>query len=126
MLEEIDKHKKRQDSAGTNARRIIRTLDELRGVGDLQKGIRLGKGKGLVKVMSYGCLNGVIFPPDLDIRIPDHIILATATAVQQDVPNRKTIVVSRDINMRVICDSIGMTAEDYVTEKAAESLTETK
>ena len=31
------------------------------------------------------------------------------------------IVVSRDINMRVICDSIGMVAEDYVTEKAAES-----
>ena len=121
VLEEIDKHKKRQDSVGTNARRIIRTLDELRGIGDLQKGVRLGKGKGLVRVMSYNCLSGSIFPPDLDIRIPDHIILATATAVQQDVPNRKTIVVSRDINMRVICDSIGMTAEDYVTEKAAES-----
>ena len=121
VLEEIDKHKKRQDSVGTNARRIIRTLDELRSIGDLQKGVRLGKGKGLVRVMSYNCLSGSIFPPDLDIRIPDHIILATATAVQQDVPNRKTIVVSRDINMRVICDSIGMTAEDYVTEKAAES-----
>jgi len=121
VLEEIDKHKKRQDSAGANARRIIRILDGLRASGDLQKGIRLGKGKGLVKVMSYNCLNGSIFPPDLDIRIPDHTILATAKAVQTEYPDRKMIVVSRDINMRVICDSIGMTAEDYVTEKAAAS-----
>jgi len=121
VLEEIDKHKKRQDSAGANSRKIIRTLDELRTTGDLQKGVRLGKGKGLVKVMSYSCLSGSVFPPDLDIRIPDHAILATAKAVQQQQPNRKMIVVSRDINMRVICDSIGMLAEDYVTEKAAES-----
>ena len=121
VLEEIDKHKKRQDSVGANARRIIRTLDELRTIGDLQKGIRIGKGKGLVKVMSYSCLTGSVFPPDLDLRIPDHVILATAKAVQQEQSNRKMIVVSRDINMRVICDSIGMNAEDYITEKAAES-----
>ena len=121
VLEEIDKHKKRQDSVGSNARRIIRTLDELRKTGDLQKGVRLGKGKGILKVMSYASLGGSIFPPDLDIRIPDHVILATAKAVQQKQPNRKMIVVSRDINMRVICDSIGMLAEDYTTEKAAES-----
>ena len=121
VLEEIDKHKKRQDSAGVNSRKIIRTLDELRNAGDLQKGVRLGKGKGLVKVMSYTCLTGSIFPPDLDIRIPDHAILATGKAVQQEYSNRKMIVVSRDINMRVICDSIGMIAEDYITEKAAES-----
>tara|TARA_R100000808_G_C2144409_1_gene152202 strand:- start:1012 stop:2346 length:1335 start_codon:yes stop_codon:yes gene_type:complete len=121
VLEEIDKHKKRQDSVGSNARRIIRTLDELRSAGDLQKGIRLGKGKGIVKVMSYASLGGSIFPPDLDIRVPDHVILATAKAVQQEQLNRKMIVVSRDINMRVICDSIGLPAEDYITEKAAES-----
>jgi PhoH-like ATPase len=36
-------------------------------------------------------------------------------------PKRKTIVVSRDINMRVICDSIGIQAEDYISEKAVMS-----
>ena len=121
VLEEIDKHKKRQDSVGANARRIIRILDELRNNGDLQKGVRLGKGKGIVRVMSYDCLSGSIFPPDLDIRIPDHIILATAKAVHIEYPSRKLIVVSRDINMRVICDSIGLKAEDYKTERAANS-----
>ena len=112
VLEEIDKHKKRQDSVGANSRRIIRTLDEMRSRGNLEKGVRIEKGKGIIKVMSYASLKDTVFPPDLDIRIPDHTIIATAKAVQALSPNRKTFVVSRDINMRVICDSIGMPAQD--------------
>jgi len=121
VLEEIDGHKKRQDSVGSNARKIIRTLDELRTKGSLEKGIRLGKGKGILKVVSFTDLKQVIFPADLDLRHPDHIIIATAKTIQANSENRKTIVVSRDINMRVICDSIGIAAEDYVSEKAVTS-----
>jgi len=120
VLEEIDKHKKRQDSVGINARKIIRTLDELRDKGNLQKGVRLGKGQGLLKAVSYEVLKDVIFPPDLDLTIPDHMIIATAMAVRQE-STRKTCVVSRDINMRVICDSIGMPSEDYTTERVVHS-----
>jgi PhoH-like ATPase len=116
VLEEIDKHKKRQDSVGANARKIIRTLDELRLKGSLYKGVRIDKGKGLLRVLSYEVLKSVVFPADLDLKIPDHIILATAMAVREE-SSRKTFVVSRDINMRVICDSIGLTAEDYKTER---------
>ena len=121
VLEEIDKHKKRQDMVGINARRIIRTLDDLRNHGSLQKGIRLGKGKGIIKVMSYDCLKNTVFPADLDLRVPDHVIVATALAARELSPNRKTIVVARDINMRVICDAIGLQAEDYLTDKAITS-----
>ena len=116
VLEEIDKHKKRQDSVGINARKTIRALDEMRAKGNLQKGVRLDKGKGIVKVISYEVLKDVIFPPDLDMSIPDHMIIATAMAIREE-STRKTVVVSRDINMRVICDSIGLLAEDYTTEK---------
>ena len=116
VLEEIDKHKKRQDSVGINARKTIRSLDEMRAKGNLQKGVRLDKGKGIVKVISYEVLKDVVFPPDLDMSIPDHMIIATAMAIRED-STRKTVVVSRDINMRVICDSIGLLAEDYTTEK---------
>ena len=116
VLEEIDKHKKRQDSVGINARKTIRSLDEMRAKGNLQKGVRLEKGKGIVKVISYEVLKDVIFPPDLDMSIPDHMIIATAMAIREE-STRKTVVVSRDINMRVICDSIGLLAEDYTTEK---------
>ena len=121
VLEEIDKHKKRQDMVGLNARKIIRTFDSLREKGSLLKGIRLDKGKGIIKVMSYDCLKDTLFPIDLDLRIPDHIIIATALAVREQSTRRKTIVVARDINMRVICDAIGIEAQDYLSEKAITS-----
>ena len=52
VLEEIDMHKKRQDSVGVNARSIIRIFDALREKGNLHKGVRLEKGKGIIKVRS--------------------------------------------------------------------------
>ena len=121
VLEEIDRHKKRQDIVGINARKIIRSFDELRKQGSLQKGVRLGKGRGILKVTSYEYLKNSVFPSDLDIRIPDHVIIATATAVLSLSPGRKTILVSRDINMRVISDSLGIPAEDYTVESAVQS-----
>ena len=122
VLEEIDGHKKRQDSVGSNARKIIRTLDDFREKGSLEKGIRIDKGKGVLKVVSFTDLKQVIFPADLDLRHPDHMIIATAVVVRQlSQDTRKTVIVSRDINMRVISDSLGLLSEDYVTEKAVKS-----
>ena len=110
VLEEIDNHKKRQDTVGVNARGIIRTLDSLREKGNLHKGIRLGKGYGIVSVKSHDIM---LLPKDLDPSIPDHIIIATALTEKAANPNKKVIVVTRDINMRVICDSLGLLCEDY-------------
>ncbi len=121
VLEEIDGHKKRQDSVGSNARHFIRILDDLREKGSLEEGVRIDKGLGILKVMSYNCLKDAIFPSDLDIRHPDHTIIATAKSIQMSQAERKTILVSRDINMRVICDSIGIPSEDYTSEKAVRS-----
>ena len=90
VLEEIDGHKKRQDSVGSNARKIIRTLDDFREKGSLEKGIRIDKGRGVLKVVSFTDLKQVIFPPDLDLRHPDHIIIATAKTIQAKSENRKT------------------------------------
>lgn len=117
VLEEIDKHKKRQDSVGINARKIIRSLDEMRAKGNLQKGVRLGRGKGILKVVSYEMAHEADFPSDLNINIPDHVIIASAIAIAKLEPKRKTIVVSNDINMRVICDSLGLKAQDYKSEE---------
>jgi len=109
VLEEIDKHKKRQDGVGVNARTIIRTLDELRSKGTLQKGVRIAKGKGILKVRG----TEVGAHPDLNSNTPDHVIISTALAESTENGSRKTILVSRDINMRVICDSLGLLSEDY-------------
>ena len=110
VLEEIDGHKKRQDAVGAMARSIIRKFDELRAKGTLQKGVRLGKGKGTLKVSSHGV---AALPDDLNCEHNDHIIISTALAEKSLHEKRKVILVSRDINMRVIADSIGILSEDY-------------
>ena len=88
VLEEIDKHKKRQDLVGANARRVIRLLDSLRERKSLLKGVRLGRGKGILYVKGYESTNMPILPQDLDPTIPDHIIIACALAEQQNNPDR--------------------------------------
>tara|TARA_Y100000310_G_scaffold109405_1_gene107850 strand:+ start:651 stop:1976 length:1326 start_codon:yes stop_codon:yes gene_type:complete len=114
VLEEIDKHKKRQDGVGSNARKIIRTLDSLREKGNLHKGVRIAKGKGIISVKIY---DPNVLPKDLNASVPDHIIIATALTEIQKNPTRKVIVATRDINMRVICDSLGLHSEDFVNNQ---------
>ena len=118
VLEEVDKHKKRQDSVGFHARKIIKHLDGLREKGSLVKGIRPEQGKGIIKVCDHD-FEGIT-KNTLDLTIPDHIILSAAQKVQADWPKRKTIVVSRDINMRVIANSLGLESEDYETLQAVD------
>ena len=110
VLDEIDGHKTRQDGVGSNARQIIRYLDGYRASGNLLKGVRIEKGKGLISVKNC---DPALLPDDLDILSPDNQILATALTEQNNNPRRKVIVVSRDINMRVKCDALGLPAEDY-------------
>ena len=112
VFEEIDKHKKRQDAVGFQARKIIRIWDDLRASGSLAKGVRIRKGLGIVKSISAAGVTPEDLPPDLDIKIPDHLIIATALKAQRE-NTRKVILVSRDINMRVIADAVGLTSEDF-------------
>ncbi len=119
VLEEIDKHKKRQDSVGSQARSIIRKLDSLRDKGSLSKGVRIEKGLGIVKVSSY---NPLCLPDDLDLEDSDNQIIATALSEKEiAVKSRKVVVVSRDINMRVKCDALGLLTEDYQAEQVVEN-----
>tara|TARA_R110001592_G_scaffold343930_3_gene634833 strand:- start:1326 stop:2651 length:1326 start_codon:yes stop_codon:yes gene_type:complete len=121
VLEEIDKHKKRQDGVGANARHAIRLLDELRARGNLHKGIRIGKGLGIIRAVSSDVS---LLPSTMDRRDADNIIIAAALAEQKQSPNRKVAVVSLDINLRVRCDAIGLDCQDYsenqvIKEKAS-------
>jgi PhoH-like ATPase len=120
VLEEIDKHKKRQDTVGHHARQAIRNFDSLRGTGSLSRGVRIAKGLGVLRVIKASeiCLDEL--PRDLTHQMSDHLILATALTVKKDQPKRKTIVVSRDINMRVIADSLALLTEDYSNSKVVD------
>ena len=86
----IDKHKKRQDSVGSQARSIIRNLDALRDKGSLSKGVRIDKGMGIVRVASY---NPLCLPDDLDLEDSDNQIIATALSEQESAPKSRKVVV---------------------------------
>ena len=111
VLEEIDHNKKRQDGAGINARKTIRMLDSYREKGSLHKGVRIAKGKGIIQVKGY---DADVLPKEYDANTPDNQIISTALTERTLHKRRKVIVVSRDINMRVKCDSIGLLSEDYI------------
>jgi PhoH-like ATPase len=121
VLDEIDKHKKRQDGVGLNARNTIRILDELRSKGNLHKGVRIDKGLGILSVKGF---NYDQVPIGCDMQSADNQIIATALTEQAANPKRKIILVTRDINMRVKCDSLEMLTEDYEPAKIIENQSE--
>jgi PhoH-like ATPase len=117
VLEELDKLKKRPNGVGINARSIIRILDSLRDKGQFQKGIRIRKGLGLIFTVAPDLAE---LPIGYDPEVPDHQIIATALTVKKENPNKKVIVVSNDINLRIKCDAIGIQAEAFATENVIE------
>ena len=123
VLEELDKHKKRQDGVGRNARETIRILDSLREAGSLNKGVRLGKGMGVIKVIQLDP-ERLTECPDIDLKDSDNEIICCVFQEQALAPRRKHIVVSRDVNMRVKCDSLGVLCEDYIRSKVVKNTSE--
>lgn len=118
VLEEIDGHKKRQDVVGANARQTIRILDSLRQKGSLADGVRLGKGKGIVKVINS--VSSELMPPEMNREQADNKIISCALNLINIEKDKKVILVSRDINMRVIANSLNITAEDFEAEHVLE------
>ncbi len=124
VLEELDKHKKRQDAVGSNARQIIRIFDEMRASGSLYHGVKIvpeNPNSGVAYVHSYdeSCL-----PSEWDSQDPDNQIIATALTLKNKNPETPVIMVSRDINLRVKCDSVDLKAQDYQESQVVESLSE--
>jgi len=86
VLDEIDKHKKRQDGVGLNARSIIRILDNLRSKGNLCKGVRLARGKGIISVRGYNLSD---LPSGCDIQSADNKIITTAITEQRKILKKR-------------------------------------
>lgn len=120
VLDEIDKHKKRQDLVGHHCRMTIRFLDKLRSKGNLSKGVRLAPYKGKLFVRGF---DPFILPDDLDLEDSDNQILATTLTVIKKGDYSKVTMVSRDINVRVKCDSLNISCQDYLEEKVIEDVT---
>ena len=117
VLEELDNFKKGNDNKNFEAREFIRILDALSDDAMLTDWIPLVKSKG-------GSFKVVMNEhPDMDARKifddnkPDHRILNAALALTQEFPERKVVLVSKDINLRLKAKSLNLTSEDFLTGK---------
>jgi len=117
VLEELDNFKKGNDTKNFEAREFIRLIDTLSDKFMLQDWIPLdGKNKGKFKVLMHS-------NPEIDAEKvfdepkPDHKILNAALSLKREEKNKKVILVSKDINLRLKAKSLGLLAEDYETGK---------
>jgi PhoH-like ATPase len=114
VLEEIDSHKKRQDGVGYNARMIIRELDLLREKGNIHQGVRIEKGKGLLSIRGY---DKNLLPDEYKLSNADNEIIGTAITERKRNFDKKVVMVTKDIHMRVKCDTLQLPCEDYDKDK---------
>src|SRR5271157_2479101 len=121
VIEEIDRFKRESSELGQNARTVSRMLDGFRGEGSLSEGVKLPNG-GKLKIAfqkngqgGHSHANGESHI--LNSNSVDNRILAFAAGIQKAQPRNHTILVSKDINLRIKADALGLQAEDYENDR---------
>ncbi|WP_139556232.1 PhoH family protein [Methylotetracoccus oryzae] len=133
VLEELDHSKKGLSEVARNARQASRFLDELIQHADLDaihQGIELPSTQ-YAERLDERCQGRLYFqverlpsllPDTLPGQIPDNSILATALALSKARAEGQTIVVSKDINLRIKASVIGLYAEDYYNDQVLDDV----
>lgn len=107
VIEEVDRFKKDLNETGRNARTISRYLDKLRERGSLRDGVELhGGGRLRVDYKTHGPELPITWGPETN----DNRILRSVLRLAAD---HDVALVTRDTNMRLKCDALGVKAEDY-------------
>lgn len=113
VLDELDRFKEKPGLLGESARYVNRFLDFLRGMGRLDKGVMIEEEDQTVKVL--------IDEPDsisgLDMSAGDNQIISAALSLRNQ--DKVVKVITKDINLRVKCDALGIEAEDYYKDHIA-------
>ncbi|MGB9790166.1 MAG: PhoH family protein [Thermotoga caldifontis] len=115
VLEELDSLKRRNDSIGRSARHVVRELDALRQMGDLSKGVKLKNG-GTLTVMSLTNLRED-FVEYFKSKYIDNWILAYVVRIKR-TSSMPTILVTKDISLRVKASALNIQAQDYLTDRS--------
>lgn len=116
VLEELDRFKKGNEDVNFQARSFLRQLDELTGDVLSPAGTSLGKGLGSIRVVLESEHNQTLKDAFL-ADCPDHRILDVALTLQHHEPVRPVILVTKDTNLRMKAKALGLTAQDYSTDK---------
>ncbi len=117
VLEELDNFKKGNDMKNFEAREFIRIMDSYSKGTSLTDWIPLeGKSKGKFKVVMEENTTPdatKVFGDNKN----DHKILNAAIKLRTDFPDRKVVLVTKDVNLRIKAKSLDIHAEDYETGK---------
>jgi PhoH-like ATPase len=117
VLEEIDSFKKGNTVTNLHAREFIRFLDKISGANMIQEWIPLnGKHHGNIRVVSdeaSGTDANSVFGSTKN----DHRILNSALKLREEEPNKKVVLVTKDINLRLKARALSLDAEDYETTR---------
>ena len=109
VVEEIDRFKREMSENGRHARLFSRLIDEMRKGGELSKGVKLpNSGILTIELGGYQPL-----PVELQMDKADNRILAVAISLKKEHPKRPVVFVTKDVNLRIKADALGITAEDY-------------
>jgi PhoH-like ATPase len=116
VIEDVDHFKKDLSETGRNARQTSRYLDSLRARGPLTKGVRLDSGGTLfVKLSDTESVRRI--PREFQEKLRDNFILAAILDVKEKAGTIPTVFVSKDINLRIKADSLGVVVEDYESDR---------
>ncbi len=120
VLEELDKFKKGNEQINYNAREFVRQLDMITDDDLFTKGASLGESRGRLFVIT-GQVSSPHVYESFPEAIPDHKILAVADWLSNKYPDMKSILVTKDVNLRMKARSIGLLCEDYTTDKVVDT-----
>ena len=120
VLDELDRFKDKSSLLGASARYVNRFLDDLRQYGNLDKGIDISNLPGFeidqtVRVDLNEEFPGG-YPKSFSKNSGDNVILACGLNLRKDDPDKIVKIVTKDINLRVKADSLGLLAEDYLAD----------
>ena len=122
-LEELDNHKVGTTEVARNGRSLSRTLDallEAHAGAPLSQGLELsalGNTEALGKLFFETAPIAAPLPPELPANKGDNRILAVVSGLASHFPEHVAVLVTKDVNMRIKANALGLPAEDYFSDK---------
>ena len=116
VLEELDRFKKGSEQINYNAREFVRELDLITTNDLFTKGASLGPNLGMLHVVTGDPYQDAVAKAFSE-KTADHRILSCTLFVAQQYPDMQTILVTKDVNLRMKARSLGIKVEDYITDK---------
>ncbi len=117
VIEEIDTFKKGLSELGRNARHFLRILDGFRKRGNLSSGVPIFPDKPDSGTLFVTLDSDLTKLPAFFERKADNLILSVALMVRAKKPQMPVVLITKDSNMRIKGDALGIRCEDFEADK---------